>query len=71
MFAWIKPFKTDEKCFSLHLERDINFCPDVFGHVEKGKFKFKMSSFRKKSLQNTYCPISQEVNPIRQTDLVT
>ena len=33
LLQW-KPFKNDEEKFLLHL-RYLDFCPDIFGHVEK------------------------------------
>ena len=62
----------------LLVKRDINLYPDVFGHVEKWLHKkakvnlnLKCHQLGNKSLQNTYCPISQEVKAIRQTDFVS
>ena len=56
------------------LEKYLNFCPDIFSHLEKQLDKraevvFKIDdviNWKTKLLQYTYSPISQEVKAIRQ-----
>ena len=76
-----KCFKKDEKCFLFHLKSSLkvleifNFLSWLFGHVEKRLDQKHEDNFKiygvtiwliAKQLQNTFCPIFQEIKVIGQ-----